>query len=79
MTAWELQLAANARGKATTAQAWVTAALYRSKKLDPLEDMLDPYDSFKLGGEAAQRASFDGIFQMMAAASAAQKEREGSE
>jgi len=65
MTAYELQLMANARGRSSTTLAWMTAAFHRSKKLDGLEKILQPYDDFKLGGIAAKRQEFDGIFQMM--------------
>ena len=56
MTAWELQLCANAAQRAAISSSWMTAAFYRTKKLEPLDEMLAPYDSFKLGrrgGEAS--------------------------
>lgn len=73
MSAYELGLAANAHGKSVMTASWLTAALSRPKTLKPLEDFTEPYDSFRLGGAAAQRANMDGIFQMMSSMAKAQQ------
>lgn len=67
MTAWELQLAANAHGKSSVALAWMTAALSRSKKMKPLSEMIAPYESFKLDEDYEQQVKGMNAFQYMMA------------
>ncbi len=74
MTAWELQLAANAHGKSSATMAWMTAALSRSKKMKPLAEMLEPYDSFKLDEDREQEIKGINAFQYMMARAKSQQQ-----
>jgi len=66
MTAWELQLAANAHGKATATLAWLTAGYQRSKKLKPLKDITSSYDLKVSKGKKAETRNTN-LYQAMMA------------
>ena len=78
MTAWELQLCANGKGKATATLAWLSAGFARTKKLKPLASVVEQYDP-KIAPEVKEEARVSSLYAgMMAMVQKSQDEVEGA-
>lgn len=66
MTSWELQLCANAHGKATATLAWMTAGFQRTQKLKPLDQITKVYDPV-IEEEIIEQTRQNNLFEFMKA------------